>query len=256
MECIKSPPCMKHHSFIVACLLGICSIASSLAATTVRYPSSVPSHLATGQPFQLVFDKAVVASSEVGKPLKPGLLSVSPDLKFSSKWIAPNVLECRPQDIIHFRASYEWKPEEGARFQDGSPIPEDAVRLTGRRKLNADLESTSRYWRNDEIYPWESFFLVLPDYVPGEEALLNKTYFTTVLTDEQKKAGVEPHTIASRMRPALLKEVREAEAYRVRYRVQGREFQGKPDDTPVPGVYVVEPETLFSYGSTYYFVIP
>ena len=79
MECIKSPPCMKHHSFIVACLLGICSIASSLAATTVRYPSSVPSHLATGQPFQLVFDKAVVASSEVGKPLKPGLLSVSPE---------------------------------------------------------------------------------------------------------------------------------------------------------------------------------
>lgn len=194
----------------------------------MRYPSSAPSHLAAGQPFQLVFDKAVVASSEVGKPLKPGLLSVSPDLKFSSKWIAPNVLECRPQDTIPFRASYEWKPEEGARFQDGSLIPQDAVRLTGRRKLNAYLESTSRYWRNDEVYPWESFFLVLPDYVPGEEALLNKTYFTTIPTDEQKKSGVEPHTIASRMRPALLKEVREAEAYRVRSRVRDREFQGKP----------------------------
>ena len=101
----------------------------------MRYPSSAPSHLAAGQPFQLVFDKAVVASSEVGKPLKPGLLSVSPDLKFSSKWIAPNVLECRPQDTIPFRASYEWKPEEGARFQDGSLIPQDAVRLTGRRKM-------------------------------------------------------------------------------------------------------------------------
>lgn len=94
--------------------------------------------------------------------------------------------------------------------------------------MNAYLESTSRYWRNDEVYPWESFFLVLPDYVPGEEALLNKTYFTTIPTDEQKKSGVEPHTIASRMRPALLKEVREAEAYRVRSRVRDREFQGKP----------------------------
>ncbi len=256
MECIESPPCMKPHFFIAACLLSICGIVSSLAATTVRYPSSAPSHLAAGQPFQLVFDKAVVASSEVGKPLKPGLLSVSPDLKFSSKWIAPNVLECRPQDTIPFRASYEWKPEEGARFQDGSLIPQDAVRLTGRRKLNAYLESTSRYWRNDEVYPWESFFLVLPDYVPGEEALLNKTYFTTIPTDEQKKSGVEPHTIASRMRPALLKEVREAEAYRVRSRVRDREFQGKPDDTPVPGVYVVEPETLFSYDGVYHFVIP
>lgn len=69
---------------------------------------------------------------------------------------------------------------------------------------------------------------MLPDYVPGEEALLNKTYFTTIPTDEQKKSGVEPHTIASRMRPALLKEVREAEAYRVRSRVRDREFQGKP----------------------------
>lgn len=135
MECIESPPCMKPHFFIAACLLSICGIVSSLAATTVRYPSSAPSHLAAGQPFQLVFDKAVVASSEVGKPLKPGLLSVSPDLKFSSKWIAPNVLECRPQDTIPFRASYEWKPEEGARFQDGSLIPQEPVRLTGRQEV-------------------------------------------------------------------------------------------------------------------------
>ena len=115
--------------------------------------------------------------------------------------------------------------ETGGRsaFSGRPLIPQDAVRLTGRRKLNAYLESTSRYWRNDEVYPWESFFLVLPDYVPGEEALLNKTYFTTIPTDEQKKSGVEPHTIASRMRPALLKEVREAEAYRVRSRVRDRE---------------------------------
>lgn len=231
-------------------------MAPALGATAARYPSSAPSHLATGKPFQLVFDKAVVPSSEVGQPLKPGLLGVSPALKFSSKWIAPNVLECRPLDPVSFRAAYEWKPMEGARFLDGSPIPADAVRLTGRTQLSVSLESTSRYWRNDEVYPWESFFLVLPEYVPGEEALLDKAYFTTDLTNKQKEAGEEPHTVQAKMRAARLKEVRDAEAYRVRSQAKGRELQNKPDDTPVPGVYVVEPEELFAYGPVYRFIIP
>lgn len=64
---------MKCCSFVIGCFLGICSIFPSSAATTVRYPSSTPSHLEKGKLFQLVFDKAVVPASEVGKQAEPGL---------------------------------------------------------------------------------------------------------------------------------------------------------------------------------------
>ena len=57
------PPPMKTCSFAIGCFLGICGIFPSIADTTVRYPSSSPSHLEKGKPFQLVFDKAVVPAS-------------------------------------------------------------------------------------------------------------------------------------------------------------------------------------------------
>ena len=65
---------MKTCSFAIGCFLGICGIFPSIADTTVRYPSSSPSHLEKGKPFQLVFDKAVVPASEVGKPADPELM--------------------------------------------------------------------------------------------------------------------------------------------------------------------------------------
>ena len=39
----------------------------------IRDRSSSPSHLEKGKPFKLVFDKAVVPASEVGKPADPEL---------------------------------------------------------------------------------------------------------------------------------------------------------------------------------------
>ena len=54
---------MKTCSFAIGCFLGICGIFPSIADTTVRYPSSSPSHLEKGKPFQLVFDKAAVPAS-------------------------------------------------------------------------------------------------------------------------------------------------------------------------------------------------
>ncbi len=151
---------MKTCSFAIGCFLGICGIFPSIADTTVRYPSSSPSHLEKGKPFQLVFDKAVVPASEVGKPADPELMSFSPEkkpvelalgngagtampegaklmfvppsLKFSSKWITPNVLECVPLEEVPFRSTYLWKPAENVRFLDGSLVPSVPLRLTGR----------------------------------------------------------------------------------------------------------------------------
>ena len=134
---------MKTCSFAIGCFLGICGIFPSIADTTVRYPSSSPSHLEKGKPFQLVFDKAAVPASEVGKPADPELMSFSPEekpvelalgngagtamlegaklmfvppsLKFSSKWITPNMLECVPLEEVPFRSTYLWKPAENVR---------------------------------------------------------------------------------------------------------------------------------------------
>lgn len=248
---------MKIYSFITACLLGICCIVPSQGGITVRYPDSSSSHLEKGRPFQIVFDKAVAADSEVGKPAGPGLLSVSPALKFSSKWIAPNVLECQPLESVPFRTSYVWKPAEGAHFLDGSPMPADALSLTGREELHASVESADRSWRGREVYPWENFFLVLTAPVPGEEALMEKVYFASRPVGDRKKKDVPfVRSLEASVRPAMLKEVRDADSYRVRYMGRRLQFSGKPDDMPVPGVYLVRPEGMFSYGKDYQLVIP
>lgn len=189
---------MKTCSFAIGCFLGICGIFPSIADTTVRYPSSSPSHLEKGKPFQLVFDKAVVPASEVGKPADPELMSFSPEkkpvelalgngagtampegaklmfvppsLKFSSKWITPNVLECVPLEEVPFRSTYLWKPAENVRFLDGSLVPSVPLRLTGRTAWNFFLSSMDRGWQGSEVYPWESFFLVVPDAVPDGQS--------------------------------------------------------------------------------------
>lgn len=307
---------MKSCSFAIACFLGICSICSSLAATTVRYPSSSPSHLEKGKPFQLVFDKAVVPASGVGKPAAPELMSFSPEekplelaldksaapgagtaglksaklmfvpplLKFSSKWIAPNVLECVPLEEVPFRASYQWKPAENARFLDGSLVPSIPLRLTGRMTWNFYLSSMDRSWQEGEVYPWESFFLVVPDAVaetgpsadglyrngkgflmlPGycswKEALEKNLRFAGVSDEKQLKSAdwrKQPKTEAGghdaglRLRPATLKEVRNAKSWRVRNIAGEGKFRGSPDGMAVPGVYVVQPEGMFRYGRNY-----
>ena len=262
---------MKTCSFAIGCFLGICGIFPSIADTTVRYPSSSPSHLEKGKPFQLVFDKAVVPASEVGKPADPELMSFSPEkkpvelalgngagtampegaklmfvppsLKFSSKWITPNVLECVPLEEVPFRSTYLWKPAENVRFLDGSLVPSVPLRLTGRTTWNFFLSSMDRGWQGSEVYPWESFFLVIPDAVldrgnpanglyrdgkgflmlPGycswKEALEKNLRFAGVSDEEQLrsadfmkqlKAGAAGYDAGFRLRPATLKEVRDA----------------------------------------------
>lgn len=243
---------MKSYSFIAAFLLGVCSIVSSLASTTVCYPFSSSSHLEQGKPFLVVFDKVVVPTSQVGKPERPELLSVFPALKFSARWAAPNVLECLPLEAVPFRAVYSCRPEGGARFLDGSPIPAAPVRLMGRMSGNFFLDSMDRSWRSDEVYPWERFFLVLPDCVPGEEVLTENVYFnqTRNTSDSMVQA------LGAQVRPATLKEVRNAKSSRVRNMATGKKFRDRPDGTAVPGVYVVQPEHLFQYGNVYHLVVP
>lgn len=311
---------MKPCSFVIGCFLGICSICSSLAATTVVYPPPSPSHLEKGQPFQLVFDKAVVPASEVGKPAAPELMSFSPEekpleltwnnksavpgagltgleeaklmflpppLKFSSKWITPNVLECVPLEEVPFRASYLWKPAEKARFLDGSPVPSIPLRLTGRMTWNFFLSSVDRGWQGGEVYPWESFFLVIPNAVPDKENSSNSLYgngkgflmlpgycswkealeknlrFVGVLEadqlksadfKEQLKGTAGKNNLGFRLRPATLKEVRDAKSYRVRNIAGEGRFRGSPDGMAVPGVYVIQPEGMFRHGRSYYLV--
>lgn len=309
---------MKLYSFAIGCILGICVVCSSLAATTVRYPSS-SSHLEKGKPFQLVFDKAMVPASEVGKPAAPELLSLIPEqrllqlaarsaspgsgeekvedsklkfipppLKFSSKWITPNVLECSPLETVPFRSAYVLKAAPNARFLDGSPVPPVSLRLTGRLTWNFFLSSVDRGWQGSEVYPWESYFLVIPDYVPDkssmaaslyrhgtddlvmpgyhswEEALQRNLGFMTCIPMEeslkdkglmkQLEAGACAQDMGFRIRPATLKEVRDSGSYRVRRIAREGRFQGKPDDMAVPGVYVVTPEKMFQYGRDYYLV--
>lgn len=310
---------MNPCSFVVSCFLGICSICSSPAATTVRYPSSSLSHLEKGRPFQLVFDKAVVPASGVGKPAAPELMSFSPEekplelapdksaapnagtvrleggkpmfvpppLKLSSKWITPNVLECVPLEEVPFRSSYLWKPAGNVRFLDGSPVPSVPLRLTGRRTWNFFLSSVDRGWQGSEVYPWESFFLVVPDAVPNrgnpanglysdgkeflmlpgygswKEALEKNLCFSGVSGEEQLKSpdfinrlreGAVGHDAGVRLRPATLKEVRGARSWRIRAIAGGGRFRGSPDGMVVPGVYVIHPEGMFRYGWNYYLV--
>lgn len=303
---------MKTCSFAIGCFLGICGIFPSIADTTVRYPSSFPSHLEKGKPFQLVFDKAVVPASEVGKPADPELMSFSPEekpvelalgngagtampegaklmfvppsLKFSSKWITPNVLECVPLEEVPFRSTYLWKPAENVRFLDGSPVPSVPLRLTGRMTWNFFLSSMDRGWQGSEVYPWESFFLVVPDAVPDrgnpanglyrdgkgflmlpgycswKEALEKNLRFAGVSDEEQLrsadfmkqlKAGAAGYDAGFRLRPATLKEVRDAKSYRVRNIAGEGRFRGRPDGMVVPGVYVIQPEGMFRYGRNY-----
>ena len=303
---------MKTCSFAIGCFLGICGIFPSIADTTVRYPSSFPSHLEKGKPFQLVFDKAVVPASEVGKPADPELMSFSPEekpvelalgnsagtampegaklmfvppsLKFSSKWITPNVLECVPLEEVPFRSTYLWKPAENVRFLDGSPVPSVPLRLTGRTTWNFFLSSMDRGWQGSEVYPWESFFLVVPDAVPDrgnpanglyrdgkgflmlpgycswKEALEKNLRFAGVSDEEQLKsagfmkrlkAGAGGNDAGFRLRPATLKEVRDAKSYRVRNIAGEGRFRGRPDGMVVPGVYVIQPEGMFRYGRNY-----
>ena len=303
---------MKTCSFAIGCFLGICGIFPSIADTTVRYPPSFPSHLEKGKPFQLVFDKAVVPASEVGKPADPELMSFSPEeepvelalgnsagtampegaklmfvppsLKFSSKWITPNVLECVPLEEVPFRSTYLWKPAENVRFLDGSPVPSVPLRLTGRMTWNFFLSSMDRGWQGSEVYPWESFFLVVPDAVPDrgnpanglyrdgkgflmlpgycswKEALEKNLRFAGVSDEEQLrsadfmkqlKAGAAGYDAGFRLRPATLKEVRDAKSYRVRNIAGEGRFRGRPDGMVVPGVYVIQPEGMFRYGRNY-----
>lgn len=300
---------MNLRSFVIGCLLGISGICSSFAATAVRYPSS-SSHLEKGKPFQLVFDKAVVSPSEVGKPADPELTSFSPEekplqlvldksavpgacpailenaklafvpppLKVSSQWITPNVLECRPLAEVPFRASYVWKPAENARFLDGSPVPSVPLRLTGRQTWNFFLSSVDRGWRGSEVYPWESFFVVIPDIVPNrgdaeaglyrngtgflmlpgycswEEALEKNLHFTEEPDKKQIEDGIPGRSLGVVVQVATLKEVRNAESYRVRNITSGGNFQNKPDNMPVPGVYVIRPKEMFRHGRDYQLV--
>lgn len=254
MGYIELPPPMKIYSFAIACLSGICSICSSLAATTVAYPPSSPSHLEKGKPFQLVFDKAVARDSEVGKEGAPELMSVSPPLKFSSKWVTPNVLECTPQEAVPFRAVYTWKPADNARFLDGSPVPAAPLRLTGLQTWNFFLSSMDRGWQGTEVYPWESYFLVIPGYDLKQDKLEKNFYFADVPDEKQIEAGVSPVSLGVRVRPAALKEVRDARSYRVRNIAGEKRFKGKPDSMAVPGVYIISPERMFRYGKDYQLV--
>lgn len=311
---------MKLCSFITGCLLGVCSVCSAFAATTVAYPPHSPSHLEKGKPFQLIFDKAVVPASEVGKPADPALTSFSPEekplelvwdtksavpgaglteledaklmllppsLKFSSKWITPNVLEFIPLEEVPFRASYLWKPAENTRFLDGSPLPSVPLRLTGRATWNFYLSSVDRGWQGGEVYPWESFFLVIPENIPDggnpadglyhrrkgflmlpgycswKEALERNLRFAGVPAAqelksadirEQLKAESGENDMGLRLRAATLKEVRGAKSYRVRNIAGEGRFKGSPDGMAVPGVYVIQPEGMFRYGRNYYLV--
>lgn len=63
------------------------------------------------------------------------LMFVPPSLKFSSKWITPNVLECVPLEEVPFRSTYLWKPAENVRFLDGSPVPVRSAAPDGTHDL-------------------------------------------------------------------------------------------------------------------------
>lgn len=247
---------MKIYSFISSLLLA-CYIASSVFASTVaRYPSVSAPHLQQGRSVQLVFDKPVVSAKEVGTPVKPGFLSVSPELKCDSSWVASNVLELKPQEPVPFRAVYDCTPAEGASFADGTPVPRELLRLEGRRNIEAEFVSHDRYYRDGEIFPWESFFVIFSNNAPGEEALLQKAYFATI-PDENQQPVPPVRIIPAQIRQATLQECRSAESYRVKdLALYHDEYKNKPGNTLVKGFYIVQPESFFSYGDKYRFVIP
>lgn len=232
-----------------------CAFSSVFAATEVRFPNRSRDYLEEGNAFQVVFDKAVVTDKTVGKPAEPGFLAIAPEMKLTSKWVAPNVLECTPSAPVPFRASYTCSPADGALFQDGSAIPQKAFELKGRQDFWFRTYLMEHSYGH-EVYPWEGVFVVLPFCVPGEEALLQKAWFMTEPDKDRRKAGIVARSVPAVVRAATLKEVRQAVSSSVRNRGDESEFRGKPDDMAVPGVYVVRPKEDFQPGAPYVLVVP
>lgn len=108
-----------------------------------------------------------------------------------------------------------------------------------------------------------TFFLVIPGYHSWKEAL-EKNLCVAAVSDEKQhksggfmerlKAGASGHDMGFRLRPAVLKEVRDAKSDCVRNIAAEGKFRSSPDGMAVPGVYVVQPEGMFRYGRNYYLV--